>query len=210
MILLAVWTGENPSNYPFSGPNVNGPCKLQTLRNRKRIRIEPARLRTDSAYRTEVAIRLADLGRINIFVVVNGLFKPWPIDILVRRLNALWVDLDCYKQCVKPLDAWAHLEAIEFFETTGVPQPSIVLCSGCGLYLMWHLEGPSTHAFSRNVALFRECQARLAEKLEFLGADRAATNPARMLRAVGTAHPIGDVTVRQIAGCEEEYTPEEM
>ncbi len=36
MILLAVWTGENLINYPFSGPNVNGPCKLQTLLNRKR------------------------------------------------------------------------------------------------------------------------------------------------------------------------------
>jgi hypothetical protein len=76
-----------------------------------------------------------------------------------------------------------------------MPEPTLAIGSGRGLYLLW------LHSVLPRSALPRwtACQRKLWEVLKGLGADRAAIDAARVLRVVGTLHKETGVMVETLA-----------
>jgi hypothetical protein len=112
-------------------------------------------------------------------------------------LGALCADLDFYRipELVRrhPL---AVLEmALLALEEATMPEPTLAIGSGKGLYLLW------LHGSIPRAALPRwaACQRRLWEVLRPFGADRTAIDAARVLRVVGTVHKEAGVVVEALA-----------
>jgi arginine repressor len=102
----------------------------------------------------------------------------------IRSLNAVYVDIDCYRVGIEPETA---LQGVCDAVCEGkLPQPSMIARSGRGIYVLWLLrddagtEPPAATALSieKHGAV---CKA-IVERTRHLGADGAATDAARVLR----------------------------
>jgi DNA-binding transcriptional regulator YiaG len=71
---------------------------------------------------------------------------------------------------------------LELLREAGMPEPSLVLCSGQGLYLTW-LHYPVGW---KEIPSWQDCQYKLWRILKPLGADPRARDGARVHRLVGT------------------------
>jgi hypothetical protein len=112
-------------------------------------------------------------------------------------LGALYADLDYYRVPeLAGVEPFAVLEmALCALENASMPQPTLAIGSGRGLYLLW-LHGPIPRAA---LPRWTACQKQLWEVLKYLGADRAALDAARVLRVVGTLHSEAGVVVEALA-----------
>ncbi len=102
----------------------------------------------------------------------------------IRSLNAVYVDIDCYRVGMEPE---AALQGVcDAVCERNLPQPSMIARSGRGIYVLWLLrddagtEPPAATALSieKHGAV---CKA-IVERTLHLGADNAATDAARVLR----------------------------
>lgn len=107
--------------------------------------------------------------------------------------DALYVDLDYYK--VPDLRWHKPWQVAELARMTlrdeGLPEPSMVIASGGGVYLIWRHTPIPRAALPR----WNACQKRLWEVLRSYGADQAARDAARVLRLVGTRNTKHNVEV---------------
>ena len=109
-----------------------------------------------------------------------------------RRLVNLWhlplcfVDLDTYKTAYGKLhEEPLSLAVRQHLTDEGIPPASLVIHSGCGVYLKWLLKSPLPQAaLPRWNAVQRELVSRLAD----LGADPKARDASRVLRLVATCN----------------------
>jgi hypothetical protein len=112
-------------------------------------------------------------------------------------LGSLHMDLDFYRIAevarVHPLGVLEM--ALLALEKAAMPEPTLAIASGKGLYLFW-LHGPIPRAA---LPRWTACQKALWEVLKHLGADRAAIDAARVLRVVGTIHSEAGVVVETLA-----------
>ena len=113
----------------------------------------------------------------------------------LAELDALFIDLDYYKT----EHGDAHPQhvlglALEALEQARIPCPSFAVSSGRGLALIW-LHRPVPRAA---LPRWRACQQMLCRILEPLGADRQATDAARVLRLIGTRNSRSDTLVEAI------------
>jgi hypothetical protein len=93
----------------------------------------------------------------------------------LKRLNALYIDLDCYKVGLTKEQVLYRLETDYFGRV--IPCPTFVIDSGRGLYLIWKISE------DRNaLPKWRRVQEYFAEQLRDLGADEQALDAARVLR----------------------------
>jgi hypothetical protein len=104
----------------------------------------------------------------------------------VRELSALYADLDAYTvPTLAGRAPEAVLElALELLRSAGIPEPSLVLCSGRGLYLVWL----HTPVGWNDLVMWQDCQYRIWRVLRPLGADPKARDAARVLRVTGTTN----------------------
>lgn len=112
----------------------------------------------------------------NIYISMNTFFKPERTVDKLKRLNALYVDIDCYKLGLDKLSVFYQLEQ-DFFGTE-IPVPTFVIDSGRGLYLIWKLQNEDRNALPR----WTRVQKYLTDKLKCFGADPACKDSARILR----------------------------
>lgn len=112
----------------------------------------------------------------NIYISMNTFFKPERTVDKLKRLNALYVDIDCYKLGLNNLSVFYQLEQ-EYFGTE-IPVPTFVIDSGRGLYLIWKLQNEDRNALPR----WTKVQKYLTDKLKDFGADPACKDSARILR----------------------------
>lgn len=98
--------------------------------------------------------------------------------------DALYVDLDYYRiPELRWHQPWQVAELARMaLREEGIPEPSMVISSGGGLYLIWRHTPIPRNALPR----WNACQRRLWEALRPFGADPAARDAARVLRLVGT------------------------
>lgn len=137
----------------------------------------------------------------------NSFYRPQRRNSTVRRLNALYVDLDSYKIGLDPTMALSH--ALEILEASNIPAPTEWRSSGRGIYLIWLLNGQ--RAWPEFHAVWDACQAELIEWLKPLGADAGAKDAARVLRPDGTTNSkVPGFVVYSKPISEEEYTLETM
>jgi hypothetical protein len=139
----------------------------------------------------ERSVPIADLGYVvrqlegepDVYLTQNRFFGRRRLVSRLAELDALFVDLDYYKTD----HAEAHPQhvvnlALEALELARIPSPSFAVASGRGLALVW-LHGPVPRAA---LPRWRACQQMLWQTLRHLGADRLASDAARVLRLVGT------------------------
>ena len=102
----------------------------------------------------------------------------------VRELSALYVDLDYYdvpEVNGRPPEAIYEM-ALALLAKADIPEPSLVLSSGQGIYLVWL----HTPVGWQELPRWQDCQYRMWKLLKPLGADAQARDAARVLRVVGT------------------------
>jgi hypothetical protein len=122
-------------------------------------------------------------GEYDVYLTQNRFFGHRRLVSRLAELDALFVDLDFHKTEHAGTDPRHVLHlAIEVLEDARIPHPSFVVSTGRGLALIWlHWPVPRP-ALPR----WRACQQTLHDVLKHLGADRLATDAARVLRLVGT------------------------
>ena len=107
----------------------------------------------------------------------------------VKRLTAVYVDIDCYKIGLSKEQVLAALESDEY--CSKIPAPTFVIDSGRGIYLIWKLRDEDRNALPRWTAV----QKYLVNALAELGADPACTDAARILRVPGSWNPKSESAV---------------
>jgi hypothetical protein len=102
----------------------------------------------------------------------------------LSELASLYVDIDFYNVpgLAGRLPETVLEIALEQLREAGMPEPSLVLCSGQGLYLI-RLHYPVGW---KEIPSWQDCQFKLWRILKPLGADPRARDAARVLRLVGT------------------------
>lgn len=115
-------------------------------------------------------------GESNVYISMNTFFKNERTVDCLKRLNALYVDIDCYKLGLEKADVLAELED-NYFDSI-IPMPTFVVDSGRGLYLVWKLRNEDRNALPR----WTKVQNFLIDALKEFGADPACRDSARILR----------------------------
>lgn len=123
-------------------------------------------------------------------------FWGWRRIARLAQCGALAVDVDFYKiAALRDSHPVGVLEDCRIaLECARIPQPSIAIASGRGLYLLWLHEPVPRQALPR----WSACQRELWRVLKPLGADRGALDAARVLRLVGTEHSRAGVVVEAL------------
>jgi hypothetical protein len=102
----------------------------------------------------------------------------------VCELSTIFTDIDYY--AVPELAGCTPETVFELvlkrLQSAGIPEPSLAICSGQGLYAGW-LHSPVGW---KELPMWQDCQYRIWRVLKSLGADPRARDAARVLRLVGT------------------------
>jgi hypothetical protein len=119
----------------------------------------------------------------------------------VLKLCGLFSDVDYYGVSeLRGLPPEAVLEkALKRLREKGVPDPSLALSSGQGLYLVWR----HTPVARKRLGEWIVCQERIYRVLKPLGADPKARDAARVLRITGTTNSKNGATVRALGEASE-------
>lgn len=148
---------------------------------------------------TEKVHQVADLpkvlptyaGQRDVYISQNR-FRGWRGVARLAQLSALYVDLDYYRLAdfVGLQAEGVFAEAMETLRASRLPRPSLAVSTGRGLALIWRHASISPGELPK----WSLCQTHLWRALRPVGADRAATDAARVLRLVGTVNSkSGDV-----------------
>jgi hypothetical protein len=126
----------------------------------------------------------------------------------VREIAAAWGDLDYYNVPeLRDLDPEVvYVMVLERLREAGVPEPSLVISSGQGLYLIW-LHTPRSW---KDIPRWQDCQHKLWRLLEPMGADANARDAARVLRVVGTVNGKNGGVVRALRDAGPRRSFEEL
>lgn len=116
------------------------------------------------------------VGESNVYISMNTFFKNERKVDCLKRLNTLYVDIDCYKLNLEKADVLAELED-NYFDSV-IPIPTFVIDSGRGLYLIWKLRNEDRNALPR----WTKVQNFLIDTTKKFGADPACRDSARILR----------------------------
>ncbi len=118
-------------------------------------------------------------------------------------LSELYADLDYYR--VPSLADAAPRRVLELalkaLSGAGIPEPSLAISSGRGLYLLWLHGAIPRSALPRWAA----CQREICRTLKHLGADPMAVDAARVLRVIGTRHGEAAAMVEAITPAGEAW-----
>ena len=138
----------------------------------------------------ELASHLSDWMGEDVYYSQNSFYKPQRRIDNIRQLRTLYVDLDVYNMGMTPEWVLGKLE----FEVFGqaLPEPNMVIFSGRGLVLIWHIEPIPYMA----MPLWRAVENYFAEQLKEVGADTKATDPARIFRLAGSVNSKNNAIVR--------------
>lgn len=125
----------------------------------------------------------------NVYISMNTFYRNERTVECLKRLNALYVDIDCYKM---GLDKHSVLERLEddYYEKI-IPCPTFVIDSGRGLYLVWKLQNEDRNALPR----WTRVQRYLTDTLQEFGADPVCKDAARILRVPFSTNTKSDTRV---------------
>lgn len=125
------------------------------------------------------------MGVENVYISQNSFYVPKRTIFTVRKLNALFVDLD-YHHVPKylKLTAAQMIMMLESEVFDMIPKPSFILGTGEGLALIWLIDPVPIKV----LPLWQACENWLIQNLRDYGADLAASDAARVLRLAGTVN----------------------
>lgn len=136
-------------------------------------------------------------GEGEFYCSVNSFFCPGRHSSeYIKRLNALFVDLDYYN-----IPELKNLSGTEVFDKIkkeiDFPKESFVISSGAGLYIIWLLE--TTYSTPASQKYWSKIEQMLINKFSPYGADARVKDPARVLRLLGTKNSKNNATVQIIS-----------
>ena len=117
-------------------------------------------------------------------------FRPNRRAVNLWRLPLCFIDLDIHNAPAGVVDSrWSPERAcravLRWLADNGIPEPSLVVSSGRGLYLKWLLSGALPQAA---LCRWNLVQSELVSRLAPLGADPNARDCSRVLRLVQTVN----------------------
>ncbi len=141
----------------------------------------------------EFLLGLVANGGHNVYQSQNGFAGRRVVD-RVSALTSCYVDLDTYKQGSNPASVDDVLDQVHR-HCPWLPLPTFVVYSGRGWYLQWIFREPLNRGL---LPRWQLVQKTLVDQLAELGADRACTDAARVLRIVGSKNTKSG---RLVEGC---------
>ncbi|MCC0705235.1 DNA-binding response regulator [Clostridioides sp. ES-S-0049-02] len=142
-------------------------------------------------------------NKVNVYISQNTFYKPQRRIENIKELNSIFIDIDCYNTNYTK-------EAVRFFiekDLNGIiPNPTMLVDSGRGLYYVLKLEPVPSKA----LPLWYAIQRYIYNKLKEFGADAKALDPTRVLRATGTINSKTQTEVKIIDYEGYTYTLKEI
>lgn len=117
----------------------------------------------------------------------NEFFRPNRRVVNLWRLTVAYVDLDTYnmpEMAALPVE-WQVDKLLKYCAQLGIPQPTLIVCSGRGLQAKWVL---SNSIPSSALPRWKAVQDELCRMLLPMGADLNARDASRVLRLVETVN----------------------
>lgn len=166
----------------------------------------------DLAYNIGKAISL----NANIYMTPNSFFMPRRKIENIRKLNALYIDIDYYN--IENLKTYDHERVLAILENDyfgqDVPEPSFAIFTGRGLAVYWLIEPVPIKV----LPLWNAIQKHFLDKLKNMGADSKSIDSARIMRLAGSInHKTGeraklyiydDKLVYKLKDIQEDYLPQ--
>ncbi len=141
---------------------------------------------------------------LDLYTTLNTFVAPQRTIETLRYLNALYIDIDCYKMNMSKESVLFFLE--EDLYGVDIPVPTFVVDSGRGLYLIWLIESVPSKA----LPLWKALQYKFYNVLKQFGADPRALDPARVLRVIGSCNSKSFSNVEVLEYNPYRYTLKEL
>lgn len=122
----------------------------------------------------------------NIYMTPNSFFIPKRKIENIRKLNALYIDIDYYN--IKNLKGFDHERVLQILNNDyfgqEVPEPSFAIFTGHGLAVYWLIEPVPIKV----LPLWNAIQKHFLDKLKSMGADSKSIDSARIMRLAGSVN----------------------
>lgn len=152
----------------------------------------------------------------NIYMTPNSFFMPKRKIENIRKLNALYIDIDYYN--IENLKTYDHERILKILENDyfgqEVPEPSFALFTGRGLAIYWLIEPVPIKV----LPLWNAVQKHFLAKLKNMGADSKSIDSARVMRVAGSLNAktgervklymYDEKLVYTLKDIQEDYLPE--
>ena len=122
----------------------------------------------------------------DVFLAPNTMYIPKRRVENIRQFRALFQDIDCESMGLEKAET-VYMIWIMHYEGK-IPKPTMVTDSGRGVHLYWRIQNAPFGALNT----WQELQDYIYYNLKHLGADRRATDGARVLRLPGTINSKSD------------------
>lgn len=143
---------------------------------------ETGRFRQYHYQPSELAEYLSEWMGEDVYFSQNTFYRPQRRIDTIRQLRSLYVDLDVYTKGLKPEWVLQKLEMESFGQA--IPDPNLVIFSGRGLVLIWHIVPVPYQA----MPLWKSIENYLINELKEVGSDSKASDPTRIFRIAGTVN----------------------
>lgn len=152
----------------------------------------------------DIPAHLAEWVGSDVYFSQNSFYLPKRRIEFVRQFISLYADIDFYTKGLKKEWVVGHINMM--VEDGEIPEPSYITHSGNGLIVVWSIEPVPFAA----IPLWTALQEHLYEKLKHLGADRKATDAARVFRVAGTTNSKNGAIVGVEPRHDDLYTLKEL
>lgn len=117
-------------------------------------------------------------GKKDVFITPNSTYNGRRDSKNIRQFRSLYIDLDYNTYSFNQL----VYEMWELVLDKKIPEPTMVVASGRGAHVYWRIK----HAPYQALSTWQELEDYLYKQLKHLGADKKATDAARVLRLPDT------------------------
>jgi hypothetical protein len=159
----------------------------------------------------EAQERLSEWLGEDVYFSQNTFYIPQRRIENIRQLRALYTDIDFYLLNLN-VD-WVLGNVNLLIKDREIPEPNIIIFSGRGIVFVWLIE-PVPH---QALPLWQVLENNFAEKLSKIGADKKATDAARIFRLAGSVNAKNGETVQveyrheyryNLRQLQQDYLPE--
>lgn len=126
----------------------------------------------------------------DVFVAPNTMYIPRRRVENIRQFRSLFQDIDCENIGLEKAETVYLIW--ELYYEGKIPKPTMVTDSGRGVHLYWRIQNAPYGALNT----WQELQDYIYYNLKHLGADRQATDSARVLRLPGTINSKNQVNCK--------------
>lgn len=134
------------------------------------------------------------------FISMNTYYIPKRSIETIKELKVIYVDLDVYKTDYTKSQAVGNI-LYSHVDDKDIPEPTRIIDSGNGLYVLWDIEPVPYKVLS----LWQALEDKFCETLKYLGADEKCRDATRLLRVVGSINRKCNETVKVIYDSNKVY-----